>query len=378
MARGTGFSPTLLIMGTLAVVAGSAAALLGVESPSSSLLSSPAGATISSGIVIDAVLISPVLVLVGVIVWSITSTGGTGVSKKGAIGAIVVVAIVLVGLVWVLHQSPSLTDSAVGTLPNGGGSGGSGGHGGGGNGSGSSNGTGGHGSGGGSGGSGGSGGGVGGSGNSSNSSGGGSNGTNGTDNGTHNGTGGSGGGGGGGTGGKGNGTNGHGGTNLTPPTVTALAPPPASAWPLFAAVAGLSLLIGALVIPQLAARGARRRNSATLTLRQARSRAAKAFSRAASSLAGSTDPRGVIVELYSQLLARLEPRNEIPSSRTPEEIRSAHLLPLGVRTEAATHLTRLFEEACYSSHALSADEVRVARESIQIAEYDLRAAHAIG
>ncbi|MFY9716924.1 MAG: DUF4129 domain-containing protein [Thermoplasmata archaeon] len=373
MARGTGFSPTLLVMGTLAVVAGSAAALLGVESPSSSLVSSPAGATISSGLAIDAILISPVVVLIGVILWSILSTGGTGVGKRGAIGAIIVVAIVLVGLVWVLHQSPSLTDTAVGTLPNGGDSGGgSGGHGGGG-GSGSPNGTGGHGNGSG-GGTGGTGGGTGGSGNNStNQSGGGTNGTNGT-NGTHNGSGGTGG---GGTGGKGNGTGGHGGTNATPPTVGALATPPATAWPLFAAVAGLSLLIGALVIPQLASRSARRRRAAPLTLSQARSRAAKAFSRAASSLAGSSDPRGVILDLYSQLLARLEPRNEIPSSRTPEEIRSAHLLPLGVRTEAATHLTRIFEEACYSSHALSVDEVRVARESIQLAEYDLRASHAI-
>jgi hypothetical protein len=374
MARNTGFSPTLLVMGTLALVAGSAAALLGVESPSSSLVSSPAGAAISSGVAIDAILISPVIVLVGVIVWSIFSTGGTAVGKKGAIGAIIVVAIVLVGLVWVLHQSPSLTDSAVGTLPGGGDSGGSGGHSGGGSGSGSSNGTGGHGGGsGGTGGTGGTGGGTGGSGNSTNHSGGGTNGTNGT----HNGSGGSGGTGGGGTGGKGNGTGGPGGSNGTPPTVTAIAPPPSSAWPLFVAVAGLSLLVGALVIPQLATRSARRRKSAPLTLSQARSRAAKAFSRAASSLAGSTDPRGVILELYSQLLARLEPRNEIPSSRTPEEIRSAHLLPLGVRTEAATHLTRLFEEACYSSHALSVDEVRVARESIQLAEYDLRASHAI-
>ena len=377
MARGTGFSPSLLVMGTLAVVAGSAAALLGVESPTSSILSSTSGATLSSGVAIDVILVSPVIVLVGVIAWSILSTGGSGVGRKGAVGAILVVAVVLIGLVWVLHSSPSLTDSSLRSIPGSGstGGGGNGGHSGGGGGDGSSNGTGGHGSGGGSGGGAG-GGGNGGQGNNSSSNRSGGGGQNST-NSSKNGTGGGGGGGGGGTGDNGTGGKGGGQKNTTVPIVTTLSPPTATAWPLFAAVAGLSLLVGALVIPQLAARSSRRRPGVPLSTAEARRRAAKAFSRAASGLANSTEPRGVIVDLYSQLLARLEPRNDIPSSRTPEEIRSAHLLPLGVRTEAADHLTRLFEEACYSSHSLSADEVRIARESIHLAEYDLRASHAI-
>jgi len=77
-------------------------------------------------------------------------------------------------------------------------------------------------------------------------------------------------------------------------------------------------------------------------------------------------------------MARLEPKEGIGTYQTPEEIRQAHLIPLGVRPEAAEHLTRLFEEACYSSHSMNAEALQVARESIRVAEYDLRAAHAIG
>jgi len=147
----------------------------------------------------------------------------------------------------------------------------------------------------------------------------------------------------------------------------------------FVAVAGASLFLGALVLPGLATRLARLRTRLGPPAPDgARVGAVQVFSEAARRLANAKDPRAVIVLLYSQLMARLEPRVVIPTHRTPEEIRSAHLIPLGVRAEVAEHLTRLFEEACYSSHPMGAEALKLARESVQIAEYDLRAARAIG
>jgi len=371
MARGQGYSPTLLLIGALAVVAGSAASLLGVSATGSTLISGATGAGTSPGVAIDVILIAPVIVLIGIIGWSLLSTGGTAIGRNGAIAAIVVVAVVLLGVAWVVHNPASLPDRVGGTLPTTGG-----GHGVGGGGYGSGNGTGGNNStrgGGGGGGTNGTGG-HGGSGNSSNGTG-----SGGGKNSSGNGTGGSGSG--GGTGGANGTRGGHGGTgtNTTQPILTALPPPSASSWPIFVAVAGLSLVVGALIVPRLAARSImHRRPPSSDAGGRARASAARAFSDAARKLANTSDARGVILNLYTQLMARLEPRVDIPTSRTPEEIRQAHLIPLGVRAEAAAHLTRLFEEACYSSHPIDGAAAARARESVQLAEYDLRAAHAIG
>ncbi|HTP56511.1 MAG TPA: DUF4129 domain-containing protein [Thermoplasmata archaeon] len=372
MARGQGYSPTLLLIGALAVVAGSAASLLGVSATGSTLISGAAGVGPSPTVAIDVILIAPVIVLIGIIGWSLLSTGGTAIGRNGAVAAIVVVAVVLLGVAWVVHNPGSLPDHVGGTLPTTGG-----GHGVGGGGHGSGNGTGGNNSsrgGGGGGGSNGTGG-HGGSGNSTNGTG-----TGGGKNSSGNGTGGSGSGGGTGrTNGSGGGSHGGTGSNTSQPILTAIPPPSASSWPIFAAVAGLSLVIGALIVPRLAARSIlHRRPPPSEPSRQARANAARAFSDAARRLASTSDARGVILNLYTQLMARLEPRVEIPTSRTPEEIRQSHLIPLGVRAEAAAHLTRLFEEACYSSHPIDGAAAARARESVQLAEYDLRAAHAIG
>ncbi len=172
---------------------------------------------------------------------------------------------------------------------------------------------------------------------------------------------------------------GSGGRNSTPLTLLPVQAPPLSDWPVFVVAAGLSLVLGAIALPRLLSRSARGRGTPVAAFSaDARAAARRSFLEAASSLATSTDPRSVILGLYAQLMARLEPKEGIATNQTPEEIRQAHLIPLGVRPEAAEHLTRLFEEACYSSHSMNAESLRVARESIRVAEYDLRAAHAIG
>lgn len=375
MARIRGFSPTLLIIGALAAIGGSAAALLGVGVPTSSAHATAVGTALPPTLTLDIILVLPVVALIAVVAWSLISSGGTAITARGALTAIVVVAILLLGVVWILHLPPDRAYSEYGNLS---GDGGTGGHAHGG--TGGTGGTGGNGS---------------NTGTGSGTSGSNGTGKNGTGSGSGNGTNGTG----NGSGGKGSGngssgghTNGSGSSgsggkggsgksNGTAATSAVSTPPPYAAWPVYAAAVGGLLFIGALVVPELSSRWAHRRlpPDAPPPRSPVGAAAAQVFSEAAKNLAANpSDPRGVIVQLYQQLIRRLEPRVDIPTSRTPEEIRSVHLIPLGVRAEVAGHLTRLFEEACYSSHPLGSDSVRVAQTSLRIAEYDLRAAHAIG
>jgi len=78
----------------------------------------------------------------------------------------------------------------------------------------------------------------------------------------------------------------------------------------------------------------------------------EALLRATSELDLGQDPRIVILALYQAMLEHLQPMVEDLGTSTPEEIRAAHLVRLGVRPEAARTLTRLFEEARYSTHPL--------------------------
>ncbi len=96
-----------------------------------------------------------------------------------------------------------------------------------------------------------------------------------------------------------------------------------------------------------------------------------ALATAASELDEGLDPRAVIVRLYGRLLARVSPLVGGVAYATAEEIRTAHLLRLGVRGSAAEALTRLFEEARYSSHPLGPPMVARARDAIRAAEDDL-------
>lgn len=96
-----------------------------------------------------------------------------------------------------------------------------------------------------------------------------------------------------------------------------------------------------------------------------------ALARAAEELDRGQDPRAVILALYGTLLDRLEPQVDDLAVATPEEIRVQHLVRLGIRPEAAMVLTRLFEEARYSSHPITADAADTARRAVRDALADL-------
>jgi hypothetical protein len=95
-----------------------------------------------------------------------------------------------------------------------------------------------------------------------------------------------------------------------------------------------------------------------------------ALDRAAHALDQGGDARTVIVRLYGDLLERVGPIVPSIEPATPEEIRQ-HLVALGIQPEAATVLTRLFEEARYSTHPLGADAAERVRRSVGIALADL-------
>jgi hypothetical protein len=141
-------------------------------------------------------------------------------------------------------------------------------------------------------------------------------------------------------------------------------------WFLFVAVALGAIVVTAVAVPYLWRRAAeagtpRRAGPADLAAVEV------AFASAARELNEGDEPRQVVIRLYSKLLARIGPLVDGMDQQTPEEIRSLHLTQLGIREEAATTLTRLFEEARYSSHPLGPDEAGRARWAIARAREDL-------
>lgn len=94
---------------------------------------------------------------------------------------------------------------------------------------------------------------------------------------------------------------------------------------------------------------------------------------AADALERGADPRETIVRLYLQLLLRLSLVAGTMASETPEEIRLNHLVPLGVPAPVAAAMTRIFEEARYSTHPIGPSSVAAAQEAMRATEAALRA-----
>ncbi|MGC2359404.1 MAG: DUF4129 domain-containing protein [Thermoplasmata archaeon] len=144
-------------------------------------------------------------------------------------------------------------------------------------------------------------------------------------------------------------------------------------WALFAIVAGIVLVVGAVAFPRLrkyAAERSQERGAGRPTpadLQAVRS----ALATAEQDLEGGGDPRTVIIALYASVLRRIGRWVGGVDPHTPEEIRSRHLVRLGIRADAAGTLTRLFEEARYSSHPLGPEAVSRATVAIREAQEDL-------
>ncbi|HKS59968.1 MAG TPA: DUF4129 domain-containing protein, partial [Thermoplasmata archaeon] len=88
--------------------------------------------------------------------------------------------------------------------------------------------------------------------------------------------------------------------------------------------------------------------------------------------ASDAEIRTRIVQLYSQLLQSVTPGLGNLSSRTAREIEDLGVSRLGLRRETSRELTRLFEEARYSTHPLGRSSLETARAALNRMLDDLR------
>lgn len=149
--------------------------------------------------------------------------------------------------------------------------------------------------------------------------------------------------------------------------------PSLPSWLPFVIILGVILVVVAVVVPQLRGMIEDFRASGTSRREPPPTLAAvkDALERAEQDLAQGGDPRAVILALYGAVLRRLTTMVGSVEIETPEEIRSNHLVRLGIRPEAAEALTRLFEEARYSSHRLDDTAADTARRAVRAALSDL-------
>ena len=150
--------------------------------------------------------------------------------------------------------------------------------------------------------------------------------------------------------------------------------PSLPAWVPFVLLAGVVVLVAVVAIPETRRylferrQGAGGRSPSPTTAPEG---VRAALARASTALEEGADPRAVILALYGEVLAQLTPMVGDIDARTPEEVRVDHLVRLRVRPEAATTLTRLFEEARYSVHPMGADAGARAREAVRATLDDL-------
>jgi len=163
------------------------------------------------------------------------------------------------------------------------------------------------------------------------------------------------------------------GTNLSlGSNVTPFLFPSLPGWVPFALLAAIVVVVVVVALPLVVAYAENRRAErgrppppgSTAEVRVA-------FARAVRALDQGGDPRAVIVRLYGDLLERLGPLVSGIDLATPEEIRGQHLVRLGIHPEAATVLTRLFEEARYSTHPLGPEAAERVRQAVEVALADL-------
>lgn len=172
---------------------------------------------------------------------------------------------------------------------------------------------------------------------------------------------------------SGTGTSGSGGLNESCPNCTpstSASPIPFPTWALgtlaFAGV-GIAGLIVALYLLTF------RRAPSAPAAEDPRAALRRELQRALQRLADSEpeDPREIILALYARLLLRLQPRLAATEPLTPREIERVLIDHLGIRAVPAERLTRIFEEARYSSRPMSAAMVAETRVALQQVLEDL-------
>lgn len=144
-------------------------------------------------------------------------------------------------------------------------------------------------------------------------------------------------------------------------------------WAGAAALLGIALLAGVLLVPYLVARAEDRRRARSESDAGLPDEAQRAIEETLARLGSGdgADPRAAILALYSRLLQIVAPRLGSVESRTPREIEQDAIRQLGLRPGVSTALTRAFEEARYSSHPMTPEAVDRARAALSEAVSDL-------
>jgi hypothetical protein len=142
-------------------------------------------------------------------------------------------------------------------------------------------------------------------------------------------------------------------------------------WSLFAVVGVVLVVVAVFLIPVLLATAERRHRLRELDGMARPQELREALSSAAGELARGLEPREVVIRLYTTLLVRVGTIVGGVDEVTPEEIRSLHLERLGIRPTSARTLTRLFEEARYSTHPMGPEAAERAERAIAQALDDL-------
>jgi hypothetical protein len=153
-----------------------------------------------------------------------------------------------------------------------------------------------------------------------------------------------------------------------PTQITTLSFPP---WALDVAVAVVAGIVAVLALPGVLRRVVDRGRFRTTRPLDPAALAATLAS-AAAALERGEDPRATIVRLYVQLLPVVAPKVGDLSALTPQEIAARLVEGLGVGRPASQELTRLFEEARYSTHPMGAEEASRCRTALGSVENDLR------
>jgi hypothetical protein len=175
---------------------------------------------------------------------------------------------------------------------------------------------------------------------------------------------------------------GHG--NLTPPSKTNISNQSkgtavpgtyivsVTPWVLIAVIVGISVCVAVLAFPRMLSRLIDRAPRKARVPPTARAQVQAALADAGAAIDRGADPRETVIRLYLRLLYEIAPRAGDVSPLTPDEIRRHMLAGLGVGAAASEALTRLFEEARYSSHPIGPGDAQRFREAIRQVDDDLR------
>ncbi len=180
-----------------------------------------------------------------------------------------------------------------------------------------------------------------------------------------------------GTGGNGNGGHGSGGHNNSSATVPGARSTGGfriiiSNWVFVALAGALSVTVGLLSVPGVLSRLLDRPRSGGGTAGGPSAKEVRlAFHDARLAIESGESPRETIVRLYGRLLSGIGGGVHGLESATPEEIERTVLSRLRVLPERSAVVTRMFEEACYSNHALGGADAERYVQTMQAVEHDL-------